>query len=204
VVDFPASIAGKPPAFAAPQAKVVHYFATHHNQVLIACILVAIGIAVYLAVLAQLALLLRGSGQRSLSAVVLLSTAASAAVFAVGDAIYGVIGQAVQMPNADPAIAQALYQLDQFAGVPLYWLILASIVCVALAGHRGVFPRWTVWLNTVFAVLVVLGGIAVKASGFFEAGTGHAANLAFAAALVFLLEVGILLSRPGTASQTTA
>jgi hypothetical protein len=190
-------IAGTPPQFAAPPEKIVHYYVTHHHQVLIAVVLVAIGIVVYLAVLAQLSLLLRGAGERSLAAVVMLATGASAAVFAIGDAIYGVITQVVQMPGADPGLAKAFYELDQFAGVPLYWLVLANVVAVAIAGHRGVFPRWTVWLNAVFAVLIALGGISVRASGLFAAGTGHVANLAFAAALVFLLEVGILLSRPG-------
>ena len=36
-------------------------------------------------------------------------------------------------------------------------------------------------------------GSRVKASGAFAAGTGPFANLAFGAALVFLLEVGVLL-----------
>jgi hypothetical protein len=55
-------------------------------------------------------------------------------------------------------------------------------------------------------VLIALGGISVRASGLLAAGTGFLANLAFAAAPVFLLEVGILLSRPGPAEvhQTTA
>jgi hypothetical protein len=193
-------IAGKPPRFAATPEAIVHYYATHHNQVLIAVVLVAMGIVLYLGVLAQLSLMLRGAGQRTLAAIVLMATAASAAVFSIGDALYGVIGQAVQMPGADPGLAKALYELDQFAGIPMYWLVLANVICVAVAGHRGVFPSWTVWLNSLFAVLIALGGISVKASGLFAAGTGHVANLAFAAALVFLLEVGILLSRPATAA----
>ncbi len=57
-------IAGTPPKFAAPPEQIVHYYVTHHHQVLVAVVLVAIGIVVYLAVLAQLSLLLRGAGER--------------------------------------------------------------------------------------------------------------------------------------------
>ena len=37
-------IAGTPPRFAAPSSTVVHYYVTHHDQVLIAVVLVAVGI----------------------------------------------------------------------------------------------------------------------------------------------------------------
>jgi hypothetical protein len=198
-------LAGKPPKFAGTPASVVKYYADHHKQVLIAVILVAIGIAIYLAVFAQLAMHLRNAGQPALGAVVLVGAAASAGLFSVGDAIYGVIAQAVQQPGADPGLAKALYMLDQFAGIPMYWLSLLAILSVTIAAARGVFPGWAVWLTGLFAVLVALGGICVKASGAFAAGTGPIANLAFGAALVFLLEVGILLwgaKEPG--AQTTA
>ncbi len=186
-------LAGKPPKFAATPETIAAYYADHHKQVLIAVILVAIGLAIYLCVMAQLSLLLRGAGQRSLAPVILVGAAASAGLFAVGDALYGVIAQAVVAPGADPALAKALYELDQFAGVPMYWLALLPIVSVALAAHRGVFPAWVAWLTWLLAVLVALGGITVKASGAFAAGTGPVAVVAFGAALVFLLEVGILL-----------
>jgi hypothetical protein len=197
-------LAGKPPKFAGTPGSVVDYYANHHKQVLIASILVAIGLAVYVAVLAQLATYLRGAGQWSLAAAVLMGGAASAGLFAVGDALYGVIAQAVAQPGADPGLAKALYMLDQYAGVPMYWLSLVVIVAVAVAAARGVFPRWALWLTGLFAVLVALGGICVKASGALAAGTGPLANLAFGAALVFLLEVGVLLWGAGEPAQTTA
>ena len=75
----------------------------------------------------------------------------------------------------------------------MYWLALLPIVSVALAAHRGVFPAWAAWVTWVLAVIVALGGVSVKASGAFAAGTGPVATLAFGAALVFLLEVGVLL-----------
>jgi hypothetical protein len=186
-------LAGKPPKFDASADTVVSYYADHHKQVLIAVVLVAIGLAIYLCVMSQLSLHLRGSGQRSLAPVILVGAGASAGLFAVGNALYGVIAQAVIAPGADPGLAKALYQLDQFAGVTMYWLILPIMLSVAIAAHRGVFPVWSAWVTWILAVLVVLGGVSVKATGAFAAGTGPIAGIAFGAALVFLLEVGVLL-----------
>jgi hypothetical protein len=186
-------LAGKPPKFDATSQKVVEYYANHHKQILIATIMVAAGIALYLTVLVQLTVYLRASGQWTLGALVIAAGAASAGLFAVGDGLYGVIAQAVASPGADPGVAKALYQLDQFAGVAMYWLILPILISVTIAAARGVFPRWSVWLSGLFALLVLLGGFCVKADGAFAAGTGPIANLAFGAALVFLLEVGLLL-----------
>ena len=186
-------LSGKPPKFDDPPAKVVDYYANHHKQVLIAVILVAIGIAIFLLVASQLSLYLRGAGQRSLAPVILVAAAAMMGLFSVGDALYGVIAQAVVMPGAVPGLAKALYELDQFAGIPMYWLSLLLVGSVMIAARRGVFPGWALWFSGLLAVFIVLGGLSVKADGAFAAGTGLFANLGFAAALVFLLEVGILL-----------
>ena len=186
-------LAGKPPKFDDPPATVVDYYSSHHKQVLIAVILVAIGIAIFLVVISQLSLYLRGAGQRSLAPVILVAGSAMMGLFAVGDALYGVIAQAVVAPGADPGLAKALYMLDQFAGIPMYWLSLLLFGSVMLAAKRGVFPSWALWFSGLLAVLAVLGGLSVKADGVFAAGTGLFATLGFGASLVFLLEIGILL-----------
>jgi hypothetical protein len=186
-------LAGKPPAFAASSDTVAAFFHDHHKQVLIASVLVAIGIAVYLFVLAQLRVELRGAGQRTCASIAGLGASASAAVFAIGDAIYGELAQATASHGGDAGLVQALYQLDQFAGVPMYWLVTVVLGAVFVAARRGAFPSWSVWLTGVLGVLVVLGGISVKATGVFAAGTGLFATLGFAAALVFLLEIAVLL-----------
>jgi hypothetical protein len=186
-------LAGKPPKFDDPPATVVDYYSSHHKQVLIAVILVAIGIAIFLVVISQLSLYLRGAGQRSLAPVILVAGSAMMGLFAVGDALYGVIAQAVVAPGADPGLAKALYMLDQFAGIPMYWLSLLLFGSVMLAAHRGVFPGWAVWFSGLLAILAILGGLSVKADGAFAAGTGLFATIGFGASLVFLLEVGILL-----------
>ena len=186
-------LSGKPPKFDDPPSSVVDYYSQHHKQVLISVILVAIGIAVFLLVAAQLSLYLRGAGQRSLAPVILVGAAAMAGLLSVGDVLYGVIAQAVVRPGADPGLAAALYELDQFAGIPMYWLSLLLLGSVMVAARRGVFPGWAFWFTGILAVLAVLGGLSVKADGVLAAGTGLFATLGFGAALVFLLEVGILL-----------
>jgi hypothetical protein len=187
------SISGKPPAFDASAATVAEFFRSNHKTVLIASVLVAIGILFYLFALSQLRLVLRGAGHRSAATQVGLCAGASAGLLAVGDAIYGTLGQAVQDPEADGGLAKVLYQLDQFAGMPMYWIVIGIVFAVTSAIFKGLLSRPAVILNSVILVLLVLGGISVKASGVFAAGTGLFAQLAFAAALVFLVEVGILL-----------
>jgi hypothetical protein len=75
----------------------------------------------------------------------------------------------------------------------MYWLSLLLFGSVMLAASRGVFPRWALWLSGLLAVPALLGGLSVKADGVFAAGTGLFATVGFGAALVFLVEVGILL-----------
>jgi len=186
-------LAGKPPKFAAEPIKVAAYFHDHHKQTLIASVMVAIGIAIYIAVLAQLRVELRGAGQRTFASIVGLAASSSAAVFAIGDALYGTMGQAAAFPGGDPGLLRALYQLDQFADVPMYWLVLVVVVSVSISSTRDAYPRWTLWPNALFGILIVLGGISVKADGVFAAGTGLFASLAFIAALAFLLEIGLVL-----------
>src|SRR6476660_5743709 len=74
-------LAGKPPKFAGSPQSVVDYYANHHKQTLIAVVLVAAGLAIYLTVLVQLAAYLRAGGQWTLAAVVLAGGAASAGLF---------------------------------------------------------------------------------------------------------------------------
>lgn len=186
-------ISGKPPAFDAPAATVVDFFYSNHKTVLIASVLVAIGILLYLFALSQLRLVLRGAGHRSAATQVGLCAAGSAGLLAVGDAIYGTLGQAVQDPEADAGVAKVAYQLDQFAGMPMYWIVIGIVFAVTAAILRGLFIRPAVILNSLILILLILGGISVKASGVFAAGTGFFAQLAFAAALIFLVEVGIVL-----------
>jgi hypothetical protein len=186
-------LSGRPPAFAASSPAVAGYFHAHHDKVLIASVLVAIGIAVYLGVLAQLRVELRGTGQRTFASILGLGASASAAVFAVGDALQGTLGQAASVPGRDPGVLRALYQLDQFTAVPEYWLVLVIVIPLTLAGALGAFPRWTAWASGALGVLIALGGISVKASGLFAAGTGLLAHIAFLAVLAFLLEAGVLL-----------
>jgi hypothetical protein len=193
-------LAGKPPKFKASPDQVVGYYADHHKQVLIAVVLVAVGLAIYLCVMAQLSLHLRGAGQRSLAPVILVGAAASAGLFAVGDALHGVIAQRSSPPGADPVLAKALYQIDQLAGIPMYWLTLPANRLGRNRRPPGCLPG-----------LVGMGRLGARCDRRARRHLGEGgrrvrrrhravATVAFGPALVFLLEVGVLL---WTAKETT-
>jgi hypothetical protein len=198
VVGF--NLAGKPPKFDASAQSIAEYFYSNHKSVLIASVLVAIGIVFYLFAMAQLVVVLRDAGQVSLGAMVAVCAAASAGLLAVGDAIYGTLGQAVQDPEASAGTAKIAYQLDQFAGIPMYWIVTGIVFSVSAAILRGLFMRPALILNSVILILLVLGGLSVKGSGAFSS-TGWFAEVAFVAALVFLLEVALLLWREKAAAD---
>jgi hypothetical protein len=201
VIGF--NLSGTPPKFDASAESIAEYFHSNHKSALIAIVLVAIGIVFYLFAMAQLVVVMRDAGQPSLGALAGLCAAASAGVLAIGDAIFGTLAQAVEDPEATPGVAKAAYQLDQLAGIPLNWIVIGIVFAVSAAILRGLFMRPALILNSVLLILLVLGGIAVKANGVFSP-TGWAASLAFIAAMVFLLEVGLLLWREQDGVQTTA
>jgi hypothetical protein len=184
---------GSPPNYAASPLEVVPFFEDNHKKVLIATVLVEIGVLLLIAVLAQLAMVLRAAGEATLAAVVGIAGAASVAILGSGIALFGALGQLATQSADDRAAVRPLYQLIQFAQTPWFWTTLAVVVSVGLAATRGVFPRWAGPVNGVIGVLLVLGGISVKASGVFAAGTGLFCMLGGIAFLVFMLELGFLL-----------
>jgi hypothetical protein len=146
---------------------------------------------VLIGVLAHLSIVLRGGAQRTLAAAVGLAGAATAAALAVGYGIYGGLAQLANFSD-ERLIVAPLYRWDQFVQVAFFWVFLVVVVATALAGLRGVFPRWTAALNAALAVLVVLGGISVKGQGALQAGTGVLCVIGSIAFLVFVLELAYL------------
>jgi hypothetical protein len=184
-------LSGKPPRFGDPPEQVVDYYSSHHKQVLIAVILVAIGIAVLLLVISQLAVPAR-SGQRSRAGRVLVAGAAMMGL-SVGDALYG-IAQAVVVPGRRSRLAmKALYMLDQSAGIIRCTGSAAPLRLRDARSQARSLPAWALWFSGPSRSSRSSAALLVKADGVFAAGTGLFATLGFGAALLFLLEVGILL-----------
>ncbi|MBV8598467.1 MAG: hypothetical protein JO017_06555 [Actinobacteria bacterium] len=184
---------GKPPKFADNPLQVVAFFHDHHNKVLVGTVLGEIAVVLLIVVIAHVALHLRAAGQPPLAAVFLVSGTATAGILGVGIGIFGALGQLTVGGLVSAGAVQPLYKLLQFIQIPWYWATCAGVVCIGMAASRGVYPRVVMMLNAALAVLLVLGGVSVKATGAFAAGTGAFAMVASFVGVVFTLELGALL-----------
>src|SRR5207302_5497992 len=123
--------------------------------------------AILIALLAQLAVILRDAGSRAEAAVVGIGGAAATGVLAVGVALYGGLTQLSTfggglVPSPDRLSVSPLYRLTQFLQVGWSWMMVSVVTAVTLAVWRGAHTRNVALANGVIAVLLVLGGISVK------------------------------------------
>ena len=142
-------------------------------------------------VIAQLAVLLRDAGHRAHAAVVGIAGAASLGALGVGAGLYGGLSQLSTFGQESTAVPP-LYRLIQFIGVAWSWTTLVLVLAVALAAWKGAFPMWVAAANGVIALLLLLGGLSVKGTGAFAAGTGAFAWISSVAFLVWVLHLGVL------------
>jgi hypothetical protein len=196
---------GSPPKFSADAFKIVGYFHDKHKKVLVSTVLVELGVALMVAIIAQLAVLLRDTGHRANAAVVGIAGAASLGALGVGVGLYGGLAQLATF-GQEATAAAPLYRLIQFIQVAWFWTTLAMVLAVALAAWKGAFPMWVAGANGVIAVLLVLGGISVKGTGAFAAGTGAFSMIGSVAFLVWVLHLAVLFwgkPQPAAAPMAT-
>jgi hypothetical protein len=182
---------GTPPKFNADALKIAGFFHDKHKTVLISTVLVEIGVAIMIGLVAQLAVLLRDAGHRAHAAVVGIAGAASIAALGIGVGLYGGLGQVATF-GQESIVVGPLYRLIQFVQVAWFWTTLVLVLAVALAAWKGAFPMWVAAANGLIAVLLVLGGISVKARGVFSAGTGAFCIIGSIAFLVWVLHLAVL------------
>lgn len=182
---------GSPPKFGADTLKIVGFFHDKHKKVLVSTVLIEAAVAIMIGVVAQLAVILRDAGHRAHAAVVGIAGAASLGSLGVGLGLYGGLGQIATFRQEAGAVAP-LYRLVQFIGVAWFWTTMVLVLAVALAAWKGAFPMWVAAANGVIAVLLVLGGISVKAKGAFAAGSGAFAVIGSVAFLVWVLHLAVL------------
>jgi len=182
---------GAPPKFNADALKIISFFHDKHKKALISTVLVELGVAVTIGVVAQLAVLLRDAGHRAHAAVVGIAGAASLGALGVGVGLYGGLGQLATF-GPDARSIPPLYRLIQFIQVAWFWTTMVMVLAVALAAWKGAFPQWVAAANGVIAVLLALGGVSVKARGAFAAGTGSLAVIGSVAFLVWVLHLAFL------------
>ena len=185
-------ILGSAPKFNADALKIVGYFHGKHKRILVSVVLVEIAVAILVAVVAQLAMMLRESGHRSQAAVVGIAGAASIGSFAVGYALLGGLSQLSTFAPPDSLAVPPLYRLVQFIQVAWFWTACVLVLAVAVSAAKGAFPQWVAAANGIIALLLVLGGLSVKGRGAFAAGTGGLPKLAGFAFVVWVLHLGWL------------
>ena len=168
-------MAGSPPKFAATAPSVVHYYSSHHRAILIGMILTGLAVPFYVWFTAHLALSIRGAWGASIALGGLLVAACAAG----GDALTATGAQAVRT-GGDARSVRLLYQLSTLAYSRLLWAGIAVAVPLALAAAAGHLKPWVRWLAWAQAVLYLLGGVALKSSGFFSP-TGGMALIAYLA-----------------------
>jgi len=188
---------GSPPKFAADPTKIIGYFHDHHKRVLVGVVLIEIGAALLIALLAQLALILRDAGSRAEAAVVGIGGAAATGALAVGVGLYGGLAQLATFgggltPSPDQLSVSPLYRLTQFIQVSWSWMMVVVVASVALAAWRGAHTQTVAAANGIIAVLLVLGGISVKGKGAFAAGTGALSLIAMIAFLAWVLHLAAI------------
>jgi hypothetical protein len=195
-------IQGSAPKLDDDPATIAAFFHDNHRALLVAAVLEGIAVASLLTFTVGVALMLRAAGHTALGAVALAGGVAAAGIGAAVDGLFVGITQAVAL-HADPGVIKTLYVIDALLTSRVFWVLLALVLPLLLAAWRGVLPRWTAWLNTMVAILFLLGGVSVKATGAFSP-YGAVPFLAFLGFLVFILGTSVVLWREPASGELRA
>jgi len=193
------ALEGSEPKLTATAAKVTSFYASHHSKVLVADVLIAVAFVSLVIWAAVLAGELRAAGQHAGAGALLASVGSVAAVAVVAAAAEIGLDQAA-VRSTDPGFIHGGYLIESYVTVLLFLFIVAAAGATALTS-AGLFPVWYRWLTGLVGVLAILGGISVKASGFFSP-MGGATAISGVAAWVWVLATSVLLLRaPPTAAN---
>lgn len=196
-------IPGEPKKYDASSESIVSYLQDKHTQLLIAGMLYGLAYVLFLWFLASFAGAFREAGQRRLSTIIYGAGVATVTIGAVADGLF--ISLARLAYWVDPKTIQALYGLAWFIYGRIFWTATALALAAVIAARRSsVFPEWYAWLTLVAAVILVLGAISEKSTGFFSP-SGGMPMIAFLAILVWVLLSSILLvKRTGEAPMSAS
>lgn len=186
------SIAGSPPKFGASGDSITAWFSHHHRAMTIAVLLVWVAVVFLVGVIGQLAELARERGHHDTGYAMTIVTGAAAGMLAAGMGMYGVIVR-MATDGTDSGVVRAFYDATAFLFTGLNWVTLALAIIMLRAARNGVFARWTMALNLLVGIGLVLGGLGVRSHGALAAGTGAFALVGFIATMVLFVEIGTLL-----------
>src|ERR1700758_4687404 len=102
------TFAGSPPKTHDSAAKIAHYFAKNHGDVIAGTVFTSIAAPLFLVLLVALTLRLRGIGQTPAAVAVFALGIAGLTLGAASDALFGTLGRIAPTGNAHTI--QALYQ----------------------------------------------------------------------------------------------
>jgi hypothetical protein len=168
-------IYGRPPKFSASQGSVVDFYTQHHRTVLIGLILIGVAIPLYVWFIAYLAVAVGGA----LGAAVALGALLVAAAAGVGDVLSLTLSRSITAGSDSGAIRLA-YEGATLAYTRLFWAAIAVAIPLAIAASKGALRSWVVWVAWLQAILMLLGGLSLKTTGFFSP-VGGMATIAYAA-----------------------
>ena len=184
---------GSPPSATATAAKVTGFYREHHSSVLVSLLLAAVGFVVLIVWASALASELRAASRYVAAGTLLASITGAAAVSVLSGGVEVGVAQAA-VRSVDPEFIRGAY-IVATALYPIPYFFVALAAAAVVLGGSGVLPAWFTWLSGVVGVLNVLGGISVRASGFFATNDGGAIVFAGLALAVWVLAASWILWR---------
>ena len=185
------ALAGSMPSTDDSGAKIASFFQDHHRAVVSGAVLTGVAAPLFLAFASALALRLRAAGPGLASAVFFGWAVVGVTLGVVTDALYGALARIGS--QGDTSLAKSTYIVGGFVAAKSFWFVTAAIL-VAGWGSRRVLAQWYVWLSLAAAILVAIGGLSLRANGFF-APLGGMSGISFLALLVWVLATCVVLWR---------
>jgi hypothetical protein len=185
------AIAGSPPKTDDSAVKIAHFFMSNHRDVVVSAVFTSIAAPLFLLLLAALALRLRTIGQGSPAVAAFAFGVVGLTVGCASDALFGVLGRIA--PTGDAGTVRALYEVDGFLTARALWFSAALALITAWAAW-GPLPQWYAIGSLVVGVLLVIGGLSLKTTGFFSPLNGMTL-IAFLALLVWTLATSWIVWR---------
>jgi hypothetical protein len=191
------SLAGSMPSTGDSATKIASFFEDHQTAVVTGSILTGIAAPLFLAFATAFALRLRIAGPGLPAGLFFAIATAGVTLGVVADALYGSMARI-----SDASLAKGLYTVDGFVTAKSFWFATAAIF-VAAWGSRGVLAQWYTLLSLVAGIVVALGGLSLRSTGFF-APLGNMSGIAFLGLLVWIVATCVVLWREPTTAAVPA
>jgi hypothetical protein len=192
---------GSPKKYDASAADIATWFHDKHKSILIAGILFGLAYVFFLWFLASFAGTFRAAGEQRLATVMYGAGVAFITIGAVTDGVMVALSREVSL-GADENTVKLLYGIDNFLYSRMFWVAAALALAVAIANGRvKALPEWFGWLSYAGAIVLVIGGLSQKTSGFFSP-SGGMVMITFIVFLAWILVASVLLvQKTATASM---